>query len=87
MGHSPRQHGVQQNAQAPNITAFVVALALEHLAGKQAGEHGQSAGQRQVALCACQVLRKGWNKGLGHGLNPPLVPGPRPHKQRVLTLR
>lgn len=53
MGHSPRQHGVQQNAQAPDVAAFVVALALKHLAGRPAGEHGQSEGQWQVAPYAC----------------------------------
>lgn len=37
MGHSPRQHGVQQNTQAPDVAAFIVALALKHLAGRQAG--------------------------------------------------
>lgn len=29
--HSPCQHGVQQNAQAPNVTAFIIALAFQHL--------------------------------------------------------
>lgn len=38
MGHLPRQHGVEQNAQAPDVTAFVIALAFQHLAGRQAGE-------------------------------------------------
>lgn len=37
-GHSPRQHGVQQNAQAPDVTAFIIALAFQHLAGRKAGE-------------------------------------------------
>lgn len=52
MGHSPRQHGVQQNAQAPDVAAFVVALALKHLAGRQAGEHVIES-QWQVAPYAC----------------------------------
>lgn len=34
-GHSPRQHGVEQNAQAPDVTAFIIALALQHLATGQ----------------------------------------------------
>lgn len=44
-GHSPRQHGVQQNAQAPDVTTFIVTLALQHLAGRRAGECGQSERQ------------------------------------------
>lgn len=44
MGYSPRQHGVQQNAQAPDVAALVIALALQYLAGREAGE-GLSEGQ------------------------------------------
>lgn len=39
-GRSPSQHGVQQNAQAPDVTAFIVALAFQHLAARKAGEGG-----------------------------------------------
>lgn len=59
VGHSPCQHGVQQNAQAPDVTAFIVALALQHLAGRKAGEGGQSEGQWQVAPYVCLLFPKG----------------------------
>lgn len=37
-GHSPCQHGVEQDAQAPDVAAFIIALALQHLAeGRQGG--------------------------------------------------
>lgn len=37
-GHSPCQHGVEQDAQAPDVTAFIVALALQHLAEGRRGK-------------------------------------------------
>lgn len=39
---SPRQHGVEQDAQAPDVAALVIALALQYLAVRKRGEGRQS---------------------------------------------
>lgn len=46
--HSPCQHGVQQNAQAPYVTAFIVALTFQHLAGGGWDGCGQAQGHLEM---------------------------------------
>ena len=43
---SPSQHGIQQDSKTPDVTALIVALALQHL---QAHSH---AGEG-VRVCVC----------------------------------